>query len=60
VGTALSFLSQDAKAAKVTYRPSAEAAPWYKTHDGPTWQDPTWPVNYFVPNFGVDKDIAVT
>ncbi len=37
VGAALSFLSQDAKAAKVTYRPSAEAAPWYKTHNGPTW-----------------------
>ena len=23
----------------------------------PSWTDPTWPVNYKVPNFGVDTDI---
>ena len=43
------------------YRPTAEAAPWYKEQStGNTWLDPTWPVNYAVPNFGKDHEIIST
>jgi hypothetical protein len=55
MGVALTFLAQDAKAAKVSYRPTV-AEPWDKAHDKPgeTWRDPTWAVGYSVPNFGKD------
>ena len=61
LGCALSFLSEDAKATKLTYRPTPGAAPWYDSstvQGGPTWKEPTWPVNYWVPNFGMDKEIV--
>ena len=63
VGTALLFLSQEAKATKVSYRPITGTAPWSKSGEettGPSWLVPTWPVNYSVPNFGTDKDIIET
>ena len=45
----------------VQYRPTAEAAPWYKEQStGDTWMDPKWPVNYAVPNFGKDHEIIST
>ena len=34
--------------------------PWYKEVKKPTWTEPDWPVNYKVPNFGVDTDIINT
>ena len=63
VGTALLFLSQEAKATKVSYRPIAGTAPWSKSGSestGGTWLDPKWPVNYSVPNFGTDSDVLET
>ena len=63
VGSALLFLSQDAKAAKISYRPLAGTAPWSKSgteSTGDNWLMPTWPVNYAVPNFGTDSDILDT
>ena len=63
VGTALLFLSQEAKASKISYRPLTGTAPWSKSGEestGPSWLVPTWPVNYSVPNFGVDSDIINT
>jgi len=30
MGVALTFLSQDARASKISYRPTAGATPWYK------------------------------
>lgn len=61
MGVALTFLTEDAKAVKVSYRPTVEE-PWDKPHDSPgdTWRDPTWAVGYKVPNFGKDADIIAT
>ena len=45
----------------IQYRPTVEAAPWYKEQStGDTWMDPKWPVNYAVPNFGKDHEIIST
>ena len=41
------------------FRPIPGTAPW-KKGDPATWVDPTWPVNYSVPDFGVDYDIIAT
>lgn len=63
MGTIVLFLSKDAQANRVSYRPtSVEGAPWYKLTDKPgeTWKDPTWAVGYSVPNFGVDAEIKST
>ena len=57
---ALTFLSEDVMASKATYRPTVEQAPWYKTASKSTWNTPDWPINYKVPNFGVDSDIKTT
>ena len=54
---ALTFLSEGVMASKAEYRPTSEQAPWYKTAKGSTWNTPDWPVNYKVPNFGVDNEI---
>ena len=59
----LALLLSSSKASKISYRPtSEEGSPWYKLHDDPgnTWRDPTWPVNYQIPNFGVDSEILET
>jgi len=51
-----------AKAVKIdnTYRPPAGSVPWHIKADRPTWDSPTWPVNYFIPNFGVDHNVLTT
>ena len=54
---ALTFLSEGVMASKAEYRPTSEQAPWYKAAKGSTWNTPDWPVNYKVPNFGVDNEI---
>jgi hypothetical protein len=63
MSTLVLFLSNGANASRVSYRPtSKEGSPWYTLHDNPgsTWRDPTWAVNYPVPNFGVDNEILET
>jgi len=41
------------------YRPPDAAQPWHEGPKWPEWVDPTdHKVNYFVPNFGVDRDIG--
>lgn len=54
----LTFLSGDAQAVK--FRPIEGTNPWHKPAKASKWVDPDWPVNYFVPNFGVDKEIATS
>ena len=50
-----------AEAVKMTYRPYAGTVPWGSAATLPEWVDPQdHPVNYFVPNFGVDSDIKAT
>lgn len=57
---ALTYLSEDVKALKTKYRPYEGTAPWHKEVKDNTWHTPDWNVNYFVPNFGVDKDVLNT
>ena len=53
----LTYLSSDAQAVKMKYRPVPGSAPWYKEASWSTWERPDWDVNYFVPNFGQDNTI---
>ena len=55
---ALTFLSQDAQASTIKFRPYAGTAPWDSKPTSPTFTqanypgsvgDYTYPVNYFVP-----------
>ena len=56
---AIVFLSEDAKA--VRYRPYSNTAPWYKGASTGPIDDPEYPINYVVPNFGeVDREIGVS
>ena len=57
---AIALFSDEVVAHKVDYRPPAGTAPWYKTATENSWIKPTWKVDYFVPNFGVDHDIKTT
>jgi len=57
---ALTFLSEEARAMKLRYRPLPGTAPWDKEVPANSWQTPTWDVNYFVPNFGLDHTIKAS
>ena len=57
---ALLFLSSDVSAIKTAYRPPEGSVPWHKNVTDSTWVKPDWKVDYFVPNFGVDKDVKST
>jgi len=57
---ALTILSDEVLAMKLKYRPLAGTAPWHKDAEANSWVKPTWDVDYFVPNFGLDKDIKVS
>ena len=39
------------------FRPIEGTVPWKKDTSTATWVNPDWPVNYKVPDFGVDRDI---
>lgn len=54
---ALTYLSGDVQAIKSRFRPIAGSVPWHKAITDTTWNTPDWPVNYFVPDFGVDTDV---
>ena len=47
-------------ALKLNYRPPAGTVPWHSAASRPTWDTPDHPVNYYVPNFGVDHNILTT
>ena len=45
----------------ITFRPvSSESAPWEKKAITPGMLKPDFPINYPVPNFGVDSDIIAS
>ena len=44
----------------ISFRPLSGTVPWHKDVSETTWRKPDWPVNYVVPNFGVDSDIIAT
>jgi hypothetical protein len=54
----LALLTNEAQAVK--YRPLPGTTPWYKKASVGENEDPKYPYNYFVPNFGVDNDIAIS
>ena len=56
----MGWILEDAKAIKTKYRPPQGSNPWHKEVKSNTWVAPDWDVNYFVPNFGVDNDVANT
>jgi hypothetical protein len=39
------------------YRPTAGSVPWHLAVSTPEFENPGHPVNYPVPDFGVDSDI---
>ena len=42
------------------FRPPTGSAPWHKEGRENEWFKPDWPINYYVPDFGVDHDIIHT
>jgi hypothetical protein len=56
----ISLLFASTSAIKNTYRPTAGSVPWGSAAARPTWDTPDHPVNYFVPNLGVDHNILTT
>ena len=56
---AVVLLFGDAQSLK--YRPPEGTVPWHNsTSSEPSWSKPDWKVDYVVPNFGPDHDIAAT
>ena len=45
---------------KIAYRPPEGSVPWHQPASRPTWDTPDYPINYYVPNFGVDHNILTT
>ena len=54
----LAALFSSTSAVSLSYRPPEGSVPWTKPLTVPNFEDvKTHPVNYFVPDFGVDTDI---
>merc|ERR1711935_500260 len=51
-------MGNDARAVK--YRPPPGATPWYKKASVGENEDPKYPYNYFIPNFGTDADVIMS
>jgi len=47
-------------ASAVKFRPTAGSVPWGGAATRPTWDTPDYPVNYYIPNFGMDHNILTT
>lgn len=47
-------------AVKIGYRPPDGSVPWGGAATRPTWDTPDYPVNYYIPNFGMDHNILTT
>ena len=42
------------------FRPIPGTVPWDKAVSRPSWENPDYPTNYFVPNFGEDHEIKLS
>jgi len=49
-----------ASAIQHRYRPTAGSVPWGGAATRPTFDTPDYPVNYYIPNFGMDHNILTT
>jgi len=47
-------------AVKMAFRPTAGSVPWGGAATRPTWDTPDYPVNYYIPNFGMDHNVLTT
>jgi len=47
-------------AVQLQYRPTAGSVPWGGAASRPEWDTPPYPVNYYIPNFGMDHNILTT
>lgn len=56
----MAALTSEVRAVKQKYRPPAGATPWYKEASVGELVNPEYPVDYFVPDFGVDSDIKLS
>jgi hypothetical protein len=54
----LALLTNEVKAVK--YRPLVGTTPWYKKASVGENEDPKYPYNYYIPNFGVDYEIETS
>lgn len=51
------LLSNEVSAVMLQYRPYEGSVPWHIPVSTPEFENPGHPVNYPVPDFGVDQDI---
>ena len=55
------FILGSVESVKISFRPPEGTVPWHKKISTSSWEDPTWKIDYFVPNFGgQDEDISTT
>jgi hypothetical protein len=47
-------------AVKLGFRPTEGSVPWGGAATRPTWDTPDYPVNYYIPNFGMDHNVLTT
>ena len=56
----IALLVSSGSAIQIKYRPPDGTVPWTNGASRPTWDTPDYPVNYYIPNFGVDHNILTT
>lgn len=56
----VALLIGSTSAVKLGYRPPAGSVPWGGAASRPEWDTPPYPVNYYIPNFGMDHNILTT
>ena len=42
------------------FRPLPDTAPWHEEKREWRWHKPDYPINYKVPDYGVDRDIKIS
>ena len=56
----IALLFSGVSAVQIKYRPPNGTVPWTGVATRPTWDTPDYPVNYYIPNFGVDHSILAS
>jgi len=57
----IALLLSGTSAVKMHFRPTTGSVPWGPGAAArPTWDTPDYPVNYYIPNFGMDHNILTT
>merc|ERR1712032_123900 len=53
-------MGSSVSAVQLGFRPTAGSVPWGGAATRPTWDTPDYPVNYYIPNFGLDHNMLTT